>query len=124
MVIQTWTDALVDSFWRLWGGVAGFLQSLVGALVAFIVGLVVASALGSLVERLLTAVKLDSALAFLNPYLERSGLKLRSGRFFGQVVFWFLLVVFLLTASEILGLFELSNFLRQVLLFVPNIVVA
>ena len=124
MVIQTWTDALVDSFWRLWGGVAGFLPSLVGALVAFIVGLVVASALGSLVERLLTAVKLDSALAFLNPYLERSGLKLRSGRFFGQVVFWFLLVVFLLTASEILGLFELSNFLRQVLLFVPNIVVA
>lgn len=124
MLIQSWADVLVGSFRNLWDGVIGFLPSFLGALVVFVVGVVVASGVGSLVERLLKVVKLDKALAPLVPHLERSGLKLNAPRFFGQIVFWFLFVVFLLATADILHLFALSAFLRDVLGFVPNIIVA
>ena len=37
---------------------------------------------------------------------------------------WFLIVVFLLAASNFLGLTQVSDFLRDVLLYLPNVVVA
>ena len=124
MLIRTWADVLVSSFGNMWDGVIGFLPSFLGALVVFVLGLVVASGLGSLVERLLKMAKLDGALAPIAPYVERAGLKLDSARFFGQVVFWFLFAVFLLATADILRLSGLSEFLRDVLRFVPNIIIA
>jgi hypothetical protein len=37
---------------------------------------------------------------------------------------WFLIIVFLLAAANILGLTQVSDFLRDVLLYIPNVVVA
>jgi hypothetical protein len=126
MVVQNWADVVVSSLQNLWLGVAGFIPNLVGALIIFVIGLIVAAGLGSLVEKIFDAVRLDSLLAKLGlgPYFERAGLHLRGARFLGQLVNWFLVVVFLLAASDVLGLFALSAFLRDVLYYIPNIVVA
>lgn len=122
--MQTWADVLVSSFRNMWSGVIGFLPSFFGALVVFVLGLVVATGLASLVERLLKAAKIDAALAPLAPHVERAGLRLNAPRFFGQVVFWFLTAVFMLATADILRLFALSEFLRDVLGFMPNIIIA
>jgi len=121
-----WAGVIVGPFQNLWGTVAGFVPSLIAALVVFIVGLIVATGLGALVEKIFEAVKLDKLLRSLGvePYFHRAGLHLRSGHFFGQIVFWFFVLAFLLAASDILGLFALSSFLRDVLAYIPNIVVA
>ncbi|MBI4160462.1 MAG: hypothetical protein HY506_00970 [Candidatus Yanofskybacteria bacterium] len=127
MVAQNWTEVVVASLQRLWDGVFSVLPSLIGALVIIIVGLVVAYVLGTLVvEKILEALKLDSLLAKLGlaPYFERGGLRLRGARFVGQLVYWFVTVAFLLAASDILGLFAFSSFLMQVLLYIPNVVMA
>jgi hypothetical protein len=39
-------------------------------------------------------------------------------------VYWFFVVVFLLAASDILGFYSLSAFLKDTLMYVPNIIVA
>lgn len=126
MVVQNWVDVIAVSLQSAWAGVIGFLPSLIGALIVFVVGLVVASGLGTLVEKVLEALKLDVALGRmgLGPYFERAGLHLRASRFFGQLVNWFLIIVFLLAASDILKLFALSAFLRDVLFYLPNVAVA
>jgi hypothetical protein len=126
MVVQNWTDVVAGSLQNLWFGVASFIPNLLGALIVFVIGLVVASGLGSLVEKIFDAVKLDSFLAKLGltPYFERAGLRLHGSRFMGQLVNWFLVIVFLLAATDILGLPGFSNFLRETLLYIPNIVVA
>lgn len=126
MVIQSWTDVVVGSLQNLWYGVINFLPSLIGALIVFIIGLIVAGGLGTLVEKIFEALRLDSLLSRigLTPYFERAGLRLRGARFLGQLVKWFLVIVFLLAASDILGLFALSAFLSDVLLYVPNVIVA
>lgn len=126
MVLQDWTALVVSSLQNLWVGAVGALGNIVGALFVLIVGLIVASGLGSLVERVVSLVKLDKALMRLGleEFLGRGGLRLNSSRFLGRVVYWFLVVVFLLAATDILRFYSLSNFLREVLLYLPNVFVA
>lgn len=126
MVIQDWVSVVVGSLQGLWVGAVGVLGSIVGALVVLIVGLIVASGLAALVERVVNLLKLDNLLKSLGlqTYFDRAGITLNSSRFFGRIVYWFLVVVFLLAATDILGFFTLSNFLREVLLYIPNVLVA
>jgi len=79
-----------------------------------------------LVEKIFDSVRLDAFLARLGlvPHFERAGLRLRASHFLGRLVYWFIVVAFLLAASDILGLFALSSFLRDVLSYIPNVVAA
>lgn len=126
MLIQSWTDVIVSSLQNLWTQVLAWLPSLIGAALVFVVGLVVAAGLGSLVERVVAAMKLDALLRKLGveEYTKRANMELNSGHFLGQLVYWFMLLAFLLAASDILGFFALSSFLRDVLLYIPNVVIA
>ncbi len=127
MVVQTWTEVVAVSLQRLWTGVVGFVPALVGALLVLIIGLIVAYVLGVVVvEKILEALKFDTLLdkLGLTPYSERAGLRLRGSKFLGQLVYWFVMIAFLLAASDILGLFAFSSFLRDVLFYIPNVVVA
>lgn len=126
MVIESWLNVLRASLQNLWLTVAGFLPSLVGALVVFIVGLIVAAVLDRVVERLIYYLKLDMLLRKMGveQVVERAGMKLNAGHFLGRLVYWFFVVAFLLASSDILGFFTLSNFLRDILNYVPNIMVS
>jgi MFS family permease len=125
-MVQAWIEVIIDSLQGVWAGAAGVLGNLVGALIVLIIGLIVASGIAAIVERLIRVVKLDSVLEKLGveEHLERAGLKLDSARFFSRIVYWFFVIVFLLAASDILRFYTLSSFLEQVLLYVPNVVVA
>src|SRR3989344_9360626 len=123
---ETWGDTIVASLQQVWTSVANFVPFLVGAVVVFIIGWIVAVSLGKLVEQVVRALKVDSLLSKLDfeRTVERAGWKLNSGAFIGSLVKWFLNIVFLLAAVNILGLSEVSDFLRDVLLYIPNVVVA
>ncbi len=126
MVTQSWTDVIVSSLQNLWWGVAAFIPNLIGALIVLVIGLIVAALLGSVVEKVFDAIKLDAFLAKLGlgHYVERAGMHLRGARFLGRLVYWFLVTAFLLAVSDILKLFALSDFLRQVLFYIPNVAIA
>ena len=127
MNIQSWTDVIVLSLQNVWVSVISFLPTLIVALIVLIIGLLVASVLGSLVEKIFDALKLDVFLSKtlgLVSYFERAGLNLRAAYFLGQLVNWFLIVAFLLAVTDMLGLYAFSNFLKDVLNYIPNVVVA
>ncbi len=126
MYIQDWTALVVNSLQGLWAGAIGVIANILGALIVLLIGLIVAGGLGALVERVIGVIKLDKALVGLGlqEYFERAGLSINSGKFFGKIVYWFFVVVFLLAATDILGFYSLSNFLRDALLYIPNVIVA
>ncbi len=126
MFVQNWVDVVTFSLQNLWQGFVLFLPTFLGASVVFFVGLVIAAGLGKIVEKLIDALKLDRLLGQLglNTLLERANVRLHSGRFVGVLVQWFFVIVTLLAVSDILKLFAFSDFLKQVLLYVPNIVIA
>jgi hypothetical protein len=120
-------DALVSSLLGLWVGAADYLPRIIGALIIFVIGLIVSSGIGALVERVVDSLKVDMWLekVGVGEYVERAGIRLDSGRFLGQVVYWFLLIAFLLATADILQLPQVSTFLRdQVLGYIPNVIAA
>ena len=125
MVIQSWADLLVASFQQVWVRFIGFVPQFLGAVIVFVVGLIVAAGLAALIERLVGMLKIDKALSRVGveEYVDRAGLRLNSGRFLGRVVYWFIVIAFLLAASDLLGFSDLSGFLEKVLLYIPHVLV-
>ncbi|MDO8500012.1 MAG: hypothetical protein Q7S66_05185 [bacterium] len=126
MIFQTWGDVVVSSLMQAWGGVVAFVPLLLAAVIVFIIGWIVAVALGKLVEQVIRALKVDMFLAKLDfeKAMERTGMRLNSGAFVGGLVRWFLIIVALLAAANILQLNQVTDFLTQVLFYLPNVVVA
>ncbi|MEX1111825.1 MAG: hypothetical protein WEC84_00005 [Candidatus Andersenbacteria bacterium] len=123
----TWTDAIVTSLTDLWAQFISFIPNLVAALVVFFVGWAIAVAVGRLIEKGLTVLRVNAAfenLQGLKRAVEQGGLKLNVPKLVGEIFKWFLLIVTLLAATDILGLNEVSGFLGAVLLYIPNVVVA
>ena len=126
MTVQGWIETLASSLRELWLKVTDFLPELIGALIVLIIGLIVAAGLGKLVERIIYYLRLDTLMkqAGLEAYLQRANIRLNAGHFLGQLVYWFFIVVFLLAASDILGFTALSTFLKDVLNYIPSVIVA
>ncbi|MDI6821223.1 MAG: hypothetical protein QMD65_03590 [Patescibacteria group bacterium] len=126
MVIQDLADIIGDPLQNVWSGAIQVIGNIIVAAVVLIVGVIIANALAKLVEELIKRIKLDNILsgAGLKPYFERAGINLNSGRFLGQLVYWFLVIVFLLAASDVLGFVALSGFLRGAVDYIPNVIVA
>jgi len=126
MVVQNWVDVIAASLQNLWLMFIGLLPRIVGALITLIVGLIVAAVLERIVERIIYYLKVDALLRRLGveAYLQRANLTLNFGHFLGRIVYWFMILVFLLAASDILKFSALSSFINNVLNYIPNVVVA
>lgn len=117
---------ILDSFGILWDAFISFLPGFITAIIIFIIGWIIAVGLGKLVGQLIKALKVDSALDKLGfkAFLDRAGLKLNSGKFFDELVKWFIILVGLLVAVDILGLSQVTLLLQSILLYVPNVIIA
>jgi len=127
MIISTWSDVLTGSFQELWDGVVKFVPNLVIAVLIIIIGWVIGALLGRVVSQVIKAIKIDDALkrAGIEDFFRKGGLLLDSGYFVGVLVKWFVIVVFLVAAFDVLGLDQVNSFLREVvLLYLPRVIVA
>jgi hypothetical protein len=125
--LQSSSEILAGSFNDLWAGVINFLPELVVAIVIFILGWIIGALLGRAVDQIIQALKIDSALrgAGLEGALSRAGFRLNAGHFLGELVKWFIIVVFLVASLDVLGLSQVNVFLQQVvLLYLPQVIVA
>lgn len=120
------SDIIRGSLLALWADVAGFVPRLVAAVVVFLVGWLVAILIGRLVWHIIKTIQLDKGLESIGfkGIWERSGYKLNSAFFFYELVKWFFIIVFLMAATDILGLNQVTEFLRTVVLYIPNVIVA
>ena len=127
MTSQVWTDVLVKSFQSLWEGVLMFAPKFIIALIIFIIGMVVASVIGKFIAKIISSLKVDSALQSMGvgDLLSKAGFNLDSGKFVGELVKWFLIIVFLVASIDILGLSDVNDFLKNVVLnYLPNVIIA
>lgn len=125
-LIENWGDVFALSLRGVWEGVVNFVPGLIIALIIFAIGWVLAALIEKLVESLFRAMKVDSALksAGLEDVVKRAGHNLNSGMFVGTLVKWFVIVVFLTASFDVLGLNDVNEFLRQVLNYLPHVIVA
>jgi hypothetical protein len=127
MLLTTWADVLTQSFQSLTYGLVLFIPNLIVAVIIFIIGWLVGVGLGRLVAQIIKAIRVDEALraSGVERIVQRAGFKLDSGAFLGFLVKWFFIIVFLLAALDVLGLTDVTLFLRTVVLtYLPHVIVA
>ncbi len=123
----TWGDVFNASLQDLWWGFIQFAPKLLIAIIFFIVGWVVGSIVAKALEQVFGALKVDRLFAAVGAegFFRKAGMNLNTGYFIGQLVKWFVVIVFLLPSLNLVGLDSISFFLTDVVLgFLPKVIVA
>jgi hypothetical protein len=118
----------------MWEGIfEPFLQGFINispaifwAILVFLVGWFVAKWIGQIAAAFLSKIKLNQVLKRmgLEEALTKIDTHLNAPKFFGEIVRWFFIILFLMATSEILGLTQLSQFLEKAISYYPNIFIA
>lgn len=123
MELDPWTQSLVNAMTSVWAPIAGFIPRVFGALIVVLLGFVVAKLLDTLLSKLLAKIGLDRLMAGtgLNKMLARVGIHAPVSTLIGKIVYWFVLLIFLVTAAESLGLDRVSATLDVLALYLPKV---
>ncbi len=123
MELDLWTQSLVTAMTALWTKVANFIPNLFGALVVLLLGFVVAKLLDTLLSKLLAKLGLDRLMGGtgLTKLLSRGGIQVPISTLVGKIVYWFVLLIFLVSAAESLGLERVSATLDMLALYLPKV---
>ncbi len=127
MIIETWGTVLTQSFQDLWNGVIAFVPNLVVAILIIVIGWLIGVLVGRVVAQIMRSLKIDEGLrkSGVEDVLNRGGIMLNSGAFVGGLVKWFIIVVFLVAAFDVLHLTQVNQFLQGVVLYyLPQVIIA
>src|SRR3989344_7785791 len=115
-MLNTWGQVLTLSAQNLWMGIVNFVPNLVVAIIIVILGWLIGALFGRAIWQVFRSLKIDDALrrAGFENFLRRGNIKLDVGAFIGGLVKWFVIVVFLVAALDVLGLAQVNLFLQQV----------
>lgn len=124
--VSTWQGALVSSWSEVWNSFLYILPKVIGAILVFSVGMVLAYWVKQLIVQFLNIIKLEALSKSLgiDKYLNKADIKLTLSELLGLVIEWLIILVFFLTSVDILGLTVVSRVLTQVLGYIPNVVAA
>ncbi|MDQ3245194.1 MAG: hypothetical protein M3P22_02545 [bacterium] len=123
----TWGDVFNSSLQGLWWGFIQFAPKLIVAIILFIIGWVVSSIVAKAFEQFVGMLKVDKLLssAGAENVFRKAGISLNSGYFIGQIMRWFVLLVFLLPSLSLVGLDSIGFFIKEdVLGFLPRVIIA
>jgi len=124
--VQTWGEAITMSLINLSQRFINYFPVLLGAIIVILAGWIIAITLGRLVAKALRDMRLDKAMEKIGFGRKMSEIGVRVGLsdFVGGLVKWFLILVFLMAAANILQLTQVTNFLNSIIFYIPNVVVA
>ena len=102
MLIQTWSQVFLLSLQGLWYGFIATFPKILLAVIIFIIGWIVASTIGKLVMAAIDSLKLDKMFknAGTEEALARAGVRLHIGKLIGELVKWFIIIVFLVASLK------------------------
>jgi hypothetical protein len=127
MEISNLGGSFTNSLESLWAGFVMFIPGLVLAIIFFVVGWIIASIIGKAIAQLFSALKIDKIFesAGAGEMMAKAGMRLNVGKFIGDLVKWFIIAVFLWWTLGFIGLTEVTQFMREVVVqYLPRVIVA
>lgn len=122
----SWQQALLEAWQPIWSSFLVFLPKFIGALVVFIVGILVARWARRLAESILKAIGFQEAAkrVGVEAFWKKAEIKMTTTEIIGALIKWFIVLVFFIAAVDILGLTAVSTVLTGFLAYIPNVVSA
>lgn len=123
--ISDWGDAVFLSVSNALNAFLNAIPLVIGALLIIIIGWIIAGLLARLTTEVLRRVGVDRLFAEHSGrvYGDRAR-EIRPSIVAGELIKWLVRLVFLVAAANVLGLTQVSELLNDVLLWIPNLIVA
>jgi hypothetical protein len=124
--IRDWGDALITSMTQALALFLAAIPKVIAFLVIIIVGWIVAALVARAVEALLRRVRFNDMAqrSGFGGFVANTGVETDSAGFVALIAKWFIRLIALVVAFDALGLPAVSDVLRQLLLWLPNLAVA
>lgn len=121
-----WQSAFLMALSEIMTNILSFIPALIAALIVFIVGLILANWGKILTIKLLETISLSSLVekSGLDKFLKKAEIKVKIEEILGGIVKWLIILVFFITAVNILGLTTVTLVLNTILAYIPNIIAA
>ena len=103
-----------------------FLPRVILSVVIFALGWIFGTVLGRSVTHLISLLKVDTALhkAGMDVVSDKAGIKISVAGFFGGIIKWLVIISFTIASAEILNLTQVSSLLSDILLYIPQVIIA
>ena len=123
--VSDWGDAVFLALSNALNTFLAAIPQVVGALLIIVIGWVVAGALARITTEVLKRAGADRLFAEHggDVYGSRSR-RIQPSVVMGELVKWLIRIVFLVAAANVLGMPQVSELLNQILLWIPNLIVA
>ncbi len=126
MSTYTFTQVIQLSLLDLWSRLIGILPDIMGAIIVLLLGFIVAPILGGVVKKVFDIIRIDDLA-------EKAGLKDITAGYsktfsisllLGKIVKWFFILAFVMAAAEILGWTRITQFLNEIVFYIPQVLIA
>ena len=119
-------EAVIYSLWNALNHFISFLPALIGAAVILIIGWLISGLVANLLERALKVVGLEGAVerSGIGDFVRRSGTKMTVSGIISTLIKYFIFLIFVQAAANVIGIPQLTEIINRIILFIPNVVVA
>jgi len=124
--VTDWGQAMMTSIAAALAMFLGAIPKVIGFAVILIIGWIIASLIAAAVAALLRAVKFNDLAqrSGLSSFVQKTGIRTDAAGTLATIAKWFVRLIVLVVAFDALGLPAVSQVLQQLLLWIPNLVVA
>ena len=124
--VNSWGEAVMVSVTEALQNFLGFLPALIGAILILVLGWIISGFLAGLIERGLKMIGFEHAAntTGINGFIQRAGSGWTASKVVADIVKWFIRLVAIQAAAQILGMERISEIINAILLWLPNLVVA
>ena len=120
--LTTTSEALTNPLVSLWISFVQLLPNLIAAIIILIVGYVIAYIIGHALKVLLWKLGLDKQIE--KAKISKAIGRIRLSSIFGEITKWYIFIIFLQSAVDIVNLGTLSLLLQEFVLWLPNVIAA
>ena len=125
--VTGWLDAVMVSLTAALITFLSFIPALIGAIIILVVGWFLSGLLARLLVGILERVGFERAAekTGISGFIARTGVRdARASRVVGELVKWFIRLIFIEAAATALQLTAVTDVINRVVLFIPNLIVA
>jgi hypothetical protein len=124
--MQYQLDIFMASLNQFWLQLVNFVPKLLAVVVILFFGWVLAKLARTAIKRILDITKFDqfSQKSGLEAFMNSGSLNLTLSGVISQVIYWLVIILFVITGANTLGLNEVANLLHDLASYLPHIILA
>lgn len=104
----------------------GIADNLVGALLLLIIGLIIAKIVSKFLRKILAGIGIDKLADRLNEIdlFYKNNIRIVPSKLIPKIIYYLLLFIFIIAATDVLGMAVISNLMGELLNYIPNAIAA